>query len=106
MSDNDEIINLQTEKQEMLAHYSRALDEIYRLRQALAYEASVVDAHLGLKSFPASRRRFAEDQVKRMRRAAIGEFFQAYGGERYLENELNRLDGRGLSRARWEAREQ
>lgn len=101
----DDIINLQADNQEMLRHYSRALDEIYRLRQALAYEARVVEAHLDLKSFPRSRRRFAEDQVKRMRRAAVGEFFRAYGGQRYLENELNQLDGQGLTRARWEGRE-
>src|SRR5262245_23606885 len=28
----------------MLSHYSRALDEIYRLRRALAYEASVANS--------------------------------------------------------------
>lgn len=56
-----------------LALYSAALDEVYRLRTALEYEARVTEAHLTLKSFPKSRRVFAEDQVQRMRDAARGD---------------------------------
>lgn len=41
------------------------------LRQALAYEAGVVQAHYeGYKSFPKSRRKIAEEQVSRMRQVA------------------------------------
>lgn len=61
-----------------LAHYSRALDEIYRLRAALAYEARVTESHLGLKTFPKSRRAAAEHQVERMREAARGGGAMAY----------------------------
>lgn len=56
-----------------LINYSRALDEVYRLRTALAVEASITAAHLDLKSFPKSRRTFAEQQVERMRAAARGD---------------------------------
>lgn len=55
-----------------MEHYSRALDEIYRLRALLAYEAQVVEVHLDYKTFPKSRRRVAEGQVERMRWAARG----------------------------------
>lgn len=45
-----------------------------------AYEASVLEAHLTYKSFPKSRRRFAEAQVKRLRALARGEYpHDAYG---------------------------
>lgn len=56
------------------------LDEVYALRRALAYEASVVAAHLTLKSFPKSRREFAENQIERMRLAACGGSALAYAG--------------------------
>lgn len=52
-----------------LRHYSRALDEIYFLRQMLAYEARVVEATLDYKTFPKSRRAIHEAQVQRMRNA-------------------------------------
>lgn len=55
-----------------MAHYSAALDEIWRLRRLLAYEAGVLEAHLGYKSFPKTRRAFAEQQVARMQDAARG----------------------------------
>lgn len=61
-----------------LARYSAALDEIHRLRNALAYEASVTEAHLDLVTFPKSRRPHADEQVARMRAAARGETRQAY----------------------------
>lgn len=53
--------------------YSQALDEIWRLRRILAHEACVLEAHLGLKTFPKSRRAYAELQVERMRASARGE---------------------------------
>lgn len=55
-----------------MEHYSRAIDEIYRLRGLLAYEARITEVHLGYKTFPESRRRVAESQVERMRLAARG----------------------------------
>jgi hypothetical protein len=57
----------------MLGHYSDALDEIYRLRQLLAYEAQCVSATLEMKTFPKSRRDVHERQIERMRAAARGE---------------------------------
>lgn len=52
---------------------TEALDEIYALRLALAYEAGVTAAHLELKTFPKSRRYPAQKQIERMRSAARGE---------------------------------
>ena len=49
---------------------SAALDEIFRLRQALAYEAAVIHEHTRFASFPKSRRAWAEAQIERMRKAA------------------------------------
>lgn len=90
---------------EEMAHYSAALDEIYRLRTALAYEASVVDVHLGYKTFPKSRRFFAEQQVERMREAARGDA----DSHRHLApptlGHARRAAGMdGLTRHQWESR--
>lgn len=68
----------QQAEEDFLKLYSRALDEIFRLRRALAYEAAITDAHLGLKTFPKSRRRAAENQISRMRDAARGRARNAY----------------------------
>lgn len=57
---------------------SAALDEIYRLRRALAYESGAIEAHLELRVFPKSRRFIAERQVERMRDAARGFSERAY----------------------------
>jgi hypothetical protein len=54
----------------LLPYYGAALDEIYRLRAALAYESHVLKAHLELKTFPKSRRSLAGEQVSRMRATA------------------------------------
>lgn len=56
-----------------LHHYSRALDEIYRLRGLLAFEAAIIQGHLQLATFPRSRRVAAEEQIRRMTTAAIGQ---------------------------------
>lgn len=56
----------------MNEHYSRALDEIYRLRALMAYEARVVDANLHFKSLPKHCRESMERQKVRMQRAAQG----------------------------------
>ncbi len=58
--------------------YSAALDEIFRLRCVLAYEARIIEAHLDLATFPKSRRPIAEDQVRRMRAAAGGNATETY----------------------------
>lgn len=60
---------------------SLALDEIYRLREALAYEAGGIVAHAEYKTFPKSRRIVAAEQIMRMRQAARGEARVAYAGE-------------------------
>lgn len=59
--------------------FSDALDEVFRLRSALAYEAVVLREHLTFKTFPKSRRRYGEDQVERMFTAARGKVNHAYG---------------------------
>ncbi len=88
-----------------LAHYSRALDEIHRLRAALAYEAGVTAAHLTLASFPKSRREFAEEQVERMRAAARGEAETAYTIDGWRKYAALRDAGASetLTRGQWEA---
>ena len=62
------------------AYFTRALDEIYSLRNALAYEGSGIQQLLAFKTFPASRRKYAESQVERMFLAARGQFVAAYAG--------------------------
>jgi hypothetical protein len=93
---------------DMLFHYSAALDEIYRLRQALAIEARSTEAHLQFKTFPKSQRPYAERQIARMRAAARGEATQAYQDFDSVRSE-NALRAAGadvsLSRHQWEARE-
>lgn len=94
-------------QEDMLKHYSAALDEIYRLRRALAYEAGVTAAHLELKTFPKSRAYPAQQQVERMRRSARGEVQEAYGPVYPWALQSAMEDAgmtRGLSRAQWEAR--
>lgn len=62
-----------------LHHYMVALDEIYSLRRALAYEAGRTAADLQYKTFPKSRRAIAENAINRMRSAARGFVEHAYG---------------------------
>jgi hypothetical protein len=57
---------------------SAALDEIFRLRRALAYEADTLKHHLALKTFPKSRRDIAEQQIERMEESARGNATSAY----------------------------
>lgn len=56
-----------------ISDLSVALDEIYFLRALLADEAGIIEAHLGYKTFPKSRREIAEEQVRRMKAAASGD---------------------------------
>lgn len=95
----------QAGEEQILAYYSAALDEVYRLRRALAAEARVTEAHLTLKSFPKSRRRFAESQVDRMRQAARGDAEAAYAGhESWVLDSAAKDAGmpQTLTRSQWE----
>lgn len=86
--------------------YSAALDEIYRLRAALAYEARTIEAHLLLATFPKSRRPHAEQQITRMRAAVVGDTGTAYQHvDTYQRQQLLRDAGGtgGLTRGQWEA---
>jgi hypothetical protein len=65
---------------EEMSHYSAALDEVFRLRRALAYEAAGLRVHLDYATFPKSRHKVAEGQVERMQAAARGEAEAAYAG--------------------------
>ncbi|MFF0822454.1 hypothetical protein ACFYUR_18995 [Micromonospora haikouensis] len=85
-----------------LADYSRALDEIHRLRAALAYEAGVTAAHLSYATFPKSRRAFAEEQVQRMRAAARGEANSAYTISGWRMQAALRDAGASVTLTRWE----
>ena len=76
--------------EDVVAELSAALDEIYLLRLALAYEAMMIEGHLGLKTFPRSRRGEAEAQVARMR-AAVGSGGEAY---RQIERKVMRLEAK------------
>lgn len=51
---------------------SDLLDEVYFLRHILVSEARILEAHLDFKTFPKSRRAYAESSVERMRTAAKG----------------------------------
>ncbi len=85
--------------------YSAALDEICRLRAALAYEARVVESHLGLATFPKSRRPIAQQQITRMRAAASRRVPEDYAGTDSLRRQelLKAAGGTGtLTRGEWE----
>lgn len=89
-----------------MALYSAALDEVWALRRALAYEASVAEVHGEYKTFPQSRRRFLAEQVERMRRAARGEAERAYAStnSRSIDHALREAGAsQTLTRFEWEA---
>jgi hypothetical protein len=70
-----------------MTYYSAALDEIYRLRAALAHESQVRDEDLALKSYPAGRRHAAQSAVARMTAAAKGSCADAYPPHRFNRKE-------------------
>ncbi len=91
---------------EMLAHYSRALDEIYKLRRALAYEARVTTGLLNYATLPKGAREHVESMGERLRTAARGEVDRAYEmrsgeGQRLLAD-AGALPT--LTRGQWERR--
>jgi hypothetical protein len=87
--------------------YSAALDEIFRLRVILAYEAKVTAAHLSLKTFPKSRREAADRQIERMTAAATGQSHAAYGQIAYPKRALSAVGASEcLTRDDWERQAQ
>lgn len=83
--------------------YGRALDEIYSLRAVLAYEAMRIKADLSLKSFPKSRRPFAEEAVERLRAAARGDHWPAYNHIKRPKSCLRECGAsETLTRTQWE----
>lgn len=90
----------------LMEHYSQALDEIYRLRAAMAYEAAIIKAHCEYKTFPQSRRRIAGEQVERMHQSARGRSKDAYSGQRAWMAKDTLIDAGAsetLTRWEWEA---
>lgn len=84
---------------------SAALDEIYALRRALAYEARVVEAQtLDLKSLARGRRLILTAAVMRMR-GGVTQVRNAYSGISYksLDAEARRHGCDYLTVASWEA---
>lgn len=66
---------------EMLSHYSAALDEVYWLRRALAYEARVVEAHtLDISRLGKNRREQLERCIERLKQSALGNVLATYAG--------------------------
>lgn len=98
MSDDDNTVPL--------ALYSAALDEIWNLRRAMAYEALVAQAHGEYKTFPKSRRASLDAQVERMRESARGRVEVAYADRSYRSmDHATREAGAplALTRSSWEA---
>jgi hypothetical protein len=98
----------QVKHDEVLAEYSLALDEVWRLRRALAYEARAVEANCGLdlKSYPTARRRQMIAAIERMRQSAKGNSETVYAGmsAMSLRAEMRAVCGsETLTRSQWEA---
>lgn len=91
---------------EMLDHYSRALDEIYRLRLALAYEASVLEVGLdGYATIAKGMRERLERAAERMKAAARGSEGLTHLADLRTPDAVLRSVGASstLTRAQWEA---
>ncbi|WIE80843.1 hypothetical protein [Curtobacterium sp. MCSS17_016] len=84
--------------------YSEAITELYSLRGWFAIEALLIDEHLAMKSFPKSRRKYAEDQRDRLAALAAGKRVH-YGVNRHsLDGALRQAGAEPtLSRAAWES---
>lgn len=92
----------------MLAHYSAALDEIHRLRQAAAIEATEAESLLAYASMPVGARRQVREQIARMRQAAVGKASDGYAGvaDDFRRWAMVHVGGsETLTRSAWEARE-
>lgn len=92
---------------DLMEAYSAALDEIYALRRALAYEARVVEAQtLDISRLGKNRREHLERAIERMQHAARGAVSIAYAGtsRRSLESCMEHAGGSNrLTRSQWEA---
>ncbi|WP_217924701.1 hypothetical protein [Miltoncostaea oceani] len=73
-------LNLVLEEDPDVAPLVRFTDRENALRLALAAEAGELAQALDYAGFPASRRRFAEAQLVRMREAAAGHYERPYAG--------------------------
>ena len=81
---------------------SAAIDEIYFLRAVLADESGITEAHLGYKTFPKTRRPYAEAQAERMARFARGETWAATRGKFDQKRALRRVNADdGLTNHQW-----
>jgi len=92
-------------QEDLLRYYSAALDEIFRLRRALALEGGTIKGHLNLKMFPRSRREITLAQVRRMQDAACGNASVSYSGIDYHVVEASMRDAGAsnhLTRDQWE----
>lgn len=92
--------------EETFEHYMDALDEIHRLRKALAYEAELLEEHMKLKKFPNSRRPIAIQQVERMRGAldSSQKAYDSVSGEAYAALCKLSPEVHILTRRQWEMR--
>lgn len=91
-------------QEELLRYYSAALDEVYRLRAALAHEREVRRADLALKTYPKSRRSVAIQAMDRMVMAANGFASNAYAHPEIDLKAALRAVGADecLTRSQWE----
>lgn len=73
---------------------ARLRAEVRHLREALAYEARVIEAHAGFdtKSMSKSRRLHIQGAIDRMREAAISGVDPAASHRRWFEDELEKLE--------------
>lgn len=74
-----------------LSELSAALDEIYRLRSLLAYEADVLAVHADYSRFPKSRKGVVAASLGRMRLAARGGSGAAIAGISWRSLAASRL---------------
>lgn len=90
----------------MLRAYSAALDEVYALRRALAYESQVVAAQtLDISRLGKNRREMLQRSIDRMANAARGNVgVYAATSRRSLDSAMKVVGGSNLlTRWTWEA---
>lgn len=89
---------------DMLAHYSRALDEIFRLRQAAAFEAQTIYIALTYRSVPGKARDALEQARGRLTSSARGQNIYGHLSAEALDMALRGVGApTTLTRAQWEA---
>lgn len=94
------------DREQMMRAYAAALDEVFALRRALAYESRVITAQtLDVKALGKGRREQVEKSVERMAQAAQGNVARGYAGtsRRSFELAMDEVGGSNfLTRASWE----